>query len=94
MDFYVYILESIQDGSYYKGYTIHPAERLAQHNARECSYTSLKVPWVLIYVELCRDKTAALKREKVLKKYAHFQIEQLIRCSKNIVQQFLQGENR
>jgi putative endonuclease len=89
MPYYVYIIQSVADRSYYKGYSENPTARLAQHNNKESRYTSSKVPWILVYVEECFDKTSALKREKVLKKYSHQQIEFLIRSIKNIVHQFL-----
>lgn len=86
---YVYILQSQVDDSYYKGYSENPLRRLAQHNNKESEYTSAKVPWQLVYIEFCDNKTEALKRERALKKYSHSQIEQLIRSSKNILKQFL-----
>jgi len=68
MNHYVYIMESLVDGTYYKGYSNDYERRLAEHNAGLSEYTSKKVPWHLIYVELCGDKSAALKREKELKR--------------------------
>jgi len=51
MGYYVYIIKSIADGSYYKGFSEKPATRLLQHNNGECTYTSRKIPWQLVYVE-------------------------------------------
>ncbi|HRQ49746.1 MAG TPA: GIY-YIG nuclease family protein [Agriterribacter sp.] len=85
---YVYIIQSMADGSFYKGYSENPLQRLAQHNSKLSHYTSAKVPWKLVYTELCENKTLALRREKALKKYSHSQIEQLITLQKNIVKQF------
>jgi len=85
MPHYVYILQSQIDFSYYKGYSENPAKKLIQHNNRESSYTSIKVPWYLVYVEYCETKTIALKREKALKKYSNAQIENLIWSPKYIV---------
>ena len=76
--FYVYIIQSQFDKTYYKGFSIHPILRLQQHNNKETKYTSHKIPWVLVYIEILETKTLALKREKALKKYSHQQIEQLI----------------
>ena len=91
MAFYVYIIQSELDGSYYKGYSEHPHIRLIQHNNKECTYTSSKTPWILVYVEEMESKTAALIRERNLKKATHARIEALIKHPKNIVQHFHDG---
>ena len=83
MAFYVYIIRSDKDGSYYKGFSENPFERLVQHNAGWSHYTSGKCPWTLIYIEDFIDKSEALKREKALKKFSHFQIERFIIFIKN-----------
>jgi putative endonuclease len=89
MSFYVYIIQSQVDQSYYKGFSENIALRVQRHNASESVYTSNKVPWKLVYVEELQTKTKALMREKALKKYSHKQIEMLIGSSKNIVELFL-----
>jgi len=68
MAYYVYILKSQVDGTYYKGATLDYTKRLAEHNAGESEYTSRKTPWMLIYVEIHPDKKSALIRERKLKK--------------------------
>jgi putative endonuclease len=83
MAFYVYIIQSQKDGSYYKGFTEDPVLRLQRHNMGESSYTRTKMPWKLLHLEKFLTKTEALKREKVLKKYSHAQILQLIGSPKN-----------
>jgi len=75
--FYVYIIQSQKDKSFYKGFSTNPLIRLAQHNNKEAAYTSYKVPWALVHIEIYDNKPVALKREKVLKKYSRLQIEQL-----------------
>jgi putative endonuclease len=89
MAFYVYILQSHQDGSYYKGFSENPRLRLIQHNNGECTYTSLKSPWQLVYVEEVISKKDALVREKNLKKATRERILALIAHPKNIVHQFI-----
>jgi putative endonuclease len=89
MGFYVYIIQSSADDSYYKGFSEYPLLRLAQHNNAECRYTSTKMPWELVYVEELPTKKEGLIREKKLKKHSHSQIEKLIVSPKNIVSQFL-----
>jgi putative endonuclease len=87
MPFFVYIIQSISDDSYYKCFSENPGMRLCQHNNGESHYTSGKMPWQLVYMEELPSKRDALIREKALKKYSHKQIQGLIDSSKNIVGQ-------
>ncbi len=91
MHFYIYIIQSLVDGSYYKGFTEDPLRRLLQHNNAESKYTSATIPWKLVYVEVLTTKKAALIREKALKKYSHTQILTLLSSPKNIATQFING---
>ena len=86
MPFYVYILQSGVDGSFYKGFSENPLQRLTQHNNGESAYTSHKKPWKLVYVEELNDKCAALKREKNIKKATIQRIKEIINSRKNILQ--------
>jgi putative endonuclease len=88
MAYFVYILKSKADNSYYKGFSENPSGRLLQHNNGDCNYTSSKMPWELVYVEVLPTKKNALIRERALKKYSHVQIERLIESPKNIVRSF------
>ncbi|MBK9272713.1 MAG: GIY-YIG nuclease family protein [Saprospiraceae bacterium] len=83
MKHYVYIIESEVDGTYYKGYSQHPINRLEQHNGGKTRYTMLKIPWKLIYIQSYPTKKEALIRERALKKYSRAQIEELILSIKN-----------
>ncbi|TDH29239.1 GIY-YIG nuclease family protein [Segetibacter sp. 3557_3] len=85
MPFYVYIIQSQKDLSYYKGFTEDPVLRLQRHNSGESAYTRHKMPWKLVYLEILHTKKDALIREKVLKKYSHEQIEQLITSKLNSI---------
>ncbi len=67
---FVYIIYSISTGIYYRGYSVDPIGRLAQHNANLSSYTSGKGPWQLVYIEGFEEKKQALQREISLKKYS------------------------
>jgi putative endonuclease len=95
MAFYVYIIQSEKDSSYYKGFTEDPILRLKQHNNGESKYTESKMPWQLIYLELMTTKKEALIREKALKKHSHDQIQRLIISPKNYLNAFnnLRGQN-
>ena len=88
MPFYVYIIQSQADLSYYKGFSENPSRRLLQHNNGECKYTSTKMPWALVYIELLLTKRDALIRERGLKKYASAQIQKLLLTDKNILKSF------
>jgi putative endonuclease len=89
MAFFVYILQSAVDGSFYKGFSENPNIRLQQHNNGQSGYTSAKMPWMIVFVEEFATKKDALIREKSLKKYSHEQIERLIGSPNNIVGTFV-----
>ena len=65
--FYVYILESGKDQSYYIGSTHNIDIRLNEHNYGRTGYSKLKRPWRLIYKEDFQNRSGAMKREKYLK---------------------------
>jgi putative endonuclease len=85
MPYYVYIIQSEKDGSFYKGFTVDFMKRLQQHNNGESQYTSSKLPWKLIYVEEQLNKKDALIREKNLKKATRERILHLISSEKNLL---------
>ena len=89
MAFYVYILQSQKDGTYYKGSTENPIKRLEQHNLGFSKFTSTKRPWKLLYVEQLPSKKEMLIREKKLKRGNSTYFHQLIIGSKNIVHSFI-----
>ncbi len=60
MPFFVYILQSEVDSSFYKGFTENPIKRLAQHNAGEMNYTSKKIPWIIVALFGFESKKEAL----------------------------------
>ena len=91
MAYYVYIIESLEDGTFYKGYSEDPLKRLQQHNQGESKSTSGKMPWKLVYVEECASKTEALIRERNLKKADRSRIQTLLVHPKNIVGRFTVG---
>ena len=66
--FYVYLLKSDVDATFYVGYTENLEQRLEQHNSGESKYTSRKITWKLVYFEHFETKSEALKRELFLKK--------------------------
>ena len=66
--YYVYILQSEKDKSYYTGFTnLLPDERLVKHNNNEVKYSSSKSPFKLVWYCTFQDKSKALSFEKYLK---------------------------
>ena len=67
MTFFVYILKSELDNSFYVGQTSNLEERLSRHNKGYNRSTKLKRPWKMIYSETCKSRSEAMKLEKKIK---------------------------
>ncbi|MGM0426132.1 MAG: GIY-YIG nuclease family protein [Thermodesulfobacteriota bacterium] len=67
MAYYVYILQSEKDGSYYIGSTQSLGDRLDRHNQGRSRYTKPKRPWKVVYFEEYPDRSSAMKRENGIK---------------------------
>ncbi|TSC54165.1 MAG: putative endonuclease [Microgenomates group bacterium LiPW_31] len=66
--YFVYLLESDKDKSWYIGFTPEsPFKRLNKHNSGSEYYTKRKLSWKLIYFEAYFDRNDATNREKFLK---------------------------
>ena len=89
MAFYVYILQSEMDGTFYKGSSQDPIRRLKEHNDGLSLYTSTRRPWRLMYVEELPSMKEMLIREKKLKRGNKEYFEKLFKSSKNILHRFL-----
>jgi putative endonuclease len=73
VSFYVYILQCV-DGTYYTGYTKDLDERTRQHqNGKGAKYTKSHRPQREAYVELFGTRSAAMKRERQIKKLSRQQ---------------------
>jgi putative endonuclease len=84
MEYWVYILQSEKDGSYYIGYTSDLDERIRRHNHGKSSYTKARVPWKLIYQEVFTTRSEAMKREREIKRMKSREyIERLVRASRS-----------
>jgi putative endonuclease len=66
--FYIYILQSELDWSFYIGFTENIESRVYEHNFGRTGYSKSKRPWKLIYSEEFGTRTEAIKRERYLKK--------------------------
>ena len=66
--FFVYVIESLSDGSRYIGYSKDPQKRLAEHNRGKTKSMKSKIPYRVVNIESFDSKTDARKREIQLKK--------------------------
>lgn len=65
---WVYLLRCA-DGSLYCGWTNDPQRRLRAHNeGRGAKYTRSRRPVALVWLERCGDRSAALRREREIKR--------------------------
>ena len=75
---FVYILRCV-DGSFYVGSTHYPATREAVHNSgRGAMHTRLRRPVRLIFTEPFATETAAVTRERHLKRWTRAKKEALV----------------
>ena len=73
------------DGTYYTGWTTDPQRREKEHNAGHgAHYTRIRRPVRLVYVEQQPDRSAAQKRERVIKKLKRAKKKALIETNPNI----------
>jgi putative endonuclease len=68
--YFVYLIQSELNGSFYVGMSQDIEARLKEHNAGKSTYTKSFVPWKLIYSEEIGEAPLARKREKYLKSTA------------------------
>ena len=67
MSYYLYILESLKDQTYYVGSTNNLKARVERHNQGRVNYTKPKRPWKLVYSEEHPDRSSAARRESDIK---------------------------
>lgn len=65
--FYNYVLQSIERGEIYVGYTNDLKRRLVEHNKGLNLSTKRYRPWKIIYYEACLTESDARRREGYLK---------------------------
>ncbi|MDD5010942.1 MAG: GIY-YIG nuclease family protein [Phycisphaerae bacterium] len=66
-NYYVYVLQSEKDRSFYIGLTSDIQKRLKEHTSGEVSTTKSRRPLKLVYWEGCLNQKDAARREKYLK---------------------------
>ncbi len=64
---YTYVLESLKDHKRYAGYTVNLRKRLREHNQGKSFSTAPRLPFKLIYCEVCLNEEDAKRREHFLK---------------------------
>lgn len=65
--FYTYILQSLENGNLYIGYSHDLEKRIKEHDNGLNSSTKKGLPWNLIYYEACLMESDAKRREAYLK---------------------------
>jgi putative endonuclease len=85
MSYFVYVIKSEIDGSYYIGSTQDLTERLDRHNQGRSLYTKAKRPWKLVYKEEHPDRAKAVRRENEIKtRKRKDYIQKLIKSSRHM----------
>jgi len=83
MPYFVYILKSIKEDTYYVGSTQDLDSRLERHNQGRSKYTKAKRPWQLVYREKCQSRAEAMSLERKIKaRKSKDYIEALVRTSR------------
>jgi putative endonuclease len=67
---FVYVIESLKDGTWYTGMALNAEARLKEHNAGKNRFTKGHLPWKIIFSEPHPDWKTARLREKYLKSSA------------------------
>lgn len=70
--YYVYILKSLKDASYYIGMTEDLELRVQEHNRGDAKFTSSKIPYERVWHCAFKNKKRALDFEKYLKQGSGF----------------------
>jgi len=65
--YFVYILRSKHDGKFYTGFTTNLGKRVEEHNSGRVYSTKARVPFEIVYYEVCFCIDDATHREKYLK---------------------------
>jgi putative endonuclease len=84
--YFVYIIKSKADGSFYTGQCQDIQGRLQHHNSGYTKSTKAKIPWQIVYYEKYDTRSEAVRRElEVKKKKSRQYIEKLISKSSEVL---------
>lgn len=64
---YVYVLLSAKDSNFYTGFSRNLSQRINEHNSGKVRSTINRIPFEIIYYEVCFCLEDAIHREKYLK---------------------------
>ncbi|WP_154852170.1 GIY-YIG nuclease family protein [Cyclobacterium xiamenense] len=67
MEYFVYILYSASLDRFYVGQTQDLEARLQRHNSGRNKSTKGGIPWEMVHVETCADRTEAVRKETKIK---------------------------
>ena len=67
MEYYVYVLKSVSTGRSYIGHSGNLINRVEEHNSGKSLATHGRGPWELVYHEIFKSRSDAMKREKYFK---------------------------
>ena len=65
--YYLYLIRSLKDSSFYIGQTSDLKRRIHEHNKGKTRSIKSKAPFVLVYFEAYQSKSLSIKREIELK---------------------------
>jgi len=68
MDFVVYILFSDNLQKYYVGQTSDLEKRIQNHNFGKSAFTSKGIPWKLVHIFACSNRSEAIRLETSIKR--------------------------
>jgi len=68
MAYYLYIIQSDRDNSFYIGTAQNLEERILRHNQGRSKYTRTKRPWKLVFFEEHPNRSSAMKSEYAIKR--------------------------
>ncbi|MBU1299147.1 MAG: GIY-YIG nuclease family protein [Bacteroidetes bacterium] len=86
MEYFVYILQSEKNSSYYIGQTKDIPVRLTKHNNGEVQYTKPNRPWKLVYHEKFKTRSGAVIREREIKSHKKRKFIENLITSRNVAQ--------
>ena len=69
MIYYVYILQSVQNGQFYIGQTQNLLKRISEHNLGKSTFTRKNRPWNLIWFTRLETRSEAFNLEQRIKKF-------------------------
>lgn len=69
MNYYVYILQSENDASFYIGQTNNVEKRLVRHNKGHENFTKKAIPWKLMGFKIFASRKEAMAEEKRIKNF-------------------------